>query len=96
MQFYLDNVPNGGLVATAPFQHDFGPLFVGDHLVRASVADSRGWVSNSVAATVHITGPLGATLAPTNGASFNFGQAVSLLAAPGGGELGSAGGGTCV
>src|SRR5204863_9504442 len=30
-------------------------------------------------------GPLGVSLTPTNGAAFNFGQAISLSAAPGGG-----------
>src|SRR6185503_9403842 len=73
VQFYLDNSPNGAAVTTSPYERNFGALFVGDHAVRATVTDAKGWVSNSVAHTVHVTGPLGVTLTPTNGASLNFG-----------------------
>ena len=52
--------------------------------IRANVTDGHGWASNSTA-IVHITGPLGATLTPTNGALFASEQAVSLVALPGGG-----------
>jgi Big-like domain-containing protein/calcineurin-like phosphoesterase family protein/purple acid phosphatase-like protein/immunoglobulin I-set domain protein len=85
VQFYLDNVATGLLLTSSPYERNFGALFVGDHTIRATVTDSRGWVSNSAIHTVHITGPLGVTLTPTNGASFVFGEAITLVAAPGGG-----------
>ncbi|MBI5383810.1 MAG: metallophosphoesterase [Verrucomicrobia bacterium] len=85
VQFYLDNVTNGAPVMTAPYSRDFGPLFVGDHTVRAAITDANGWVSNSAVSTIHITGPLAVTLTPTNGTSYNYGQQVTLAAVPGGG-----------
>ncbi len=85
VQFYLDNVASGAAISAPPFQHNFGALFVGDHAIKATVTDAHGWVSNSPIANVHITGPLGVDLAPTNGASVIFGQPVVLTAAPGGG-----------
>ena len=85
VQFYLDNLPNGAAATFAPYGRNFGALFVGDHTIRAAVTDARGWVSNSLAATIHITGPLGVALNPTNGARFNFGQSIVLDAAAGGG-----------
>ncbi len=85
VQFSLDGVPNGSPITAPPYERDFGPLFVGDHTVAATVTDAGGWTSNSAVATVHITGPLGVLLTPTNGASMNFGQEVGLTAAPGGG-----------
>jgi hypothetical protein len=85
VQFYLDNAPNGAAAASAPYERNLGALFVGDHTISATVSDARGWVSNSLAATIHITGPLGVSLTPTNGASYNFGQSVSLDAVGGGG-----------
>jgi acid phosphatase type 7 len=85
LQFLLDNIPNGPAISSAPFERNFGALFVGDHTIRAQVTDSKGWVSNSIVHAVHVTGPLGVTLTPANGASFNFGQSVTLAAAPGGG-----------
>src|SRR6185436_5313775 len=85
VQFYLDNTPNGSPITSGSFERNFGPLFVGDHTVRASVTDAKGWVSNTVAHTIHITGPLGVSLTPTNGSTFNYGQSVALVAAPGGG-----------
>src|SRR6185436_697784 len=47
--------------------------------------DARGWVSNSLVRTIHISGPLGVSLNPTNGATYNFGQARTLTANAGGG-----------
>jgi len=85
VQFYLDNLPNGAAVTSAPYERNFGALFVGDHAIKATVTDARGWVSNSLAATIHINGPLGVNLTPTNGASYNFGQSVRLDAVGGGG-----------
>jgi lysophospholipase L1-like esterase len=86
VQFYLDNLPGGAAVISPPYQHNFGGLPVGDHTVRATVTDARGWVSNSLVHTVHITGPLAANLAPTNGSAITFGAAVSLTATVAGGE----------
>jgi len=85
VQFYFDGVASGDPITSPPYERNFGPLFVGDHTIRATVTDASGWVSNSLVSTVHITGPLGVQLAPTNGASFTFGQPVSLVASPGGG-----------
>src|SRR6185436_4345115 len=53
--------------------------------IRAVVTDASGWTSNSLVSTVHITGPLGVALTPTNGTSYNFGQLVTLGAVGGGG-----------
>jgi len=86
VQFYLDNTANGPAVTSSPYTHDYGALFVGDHTIKAAVTDAHGWTSNSAVATVHITGPLGVAFNPTNGATFVFGQAISLDAAPGGGN----------
>jgi len=86
VQFYLDNHANGAPVTSAPYERNMGPLFVGDHTIGALVADAHGWVSNSSIHTVHVTGPLGVNLvAPTNGASYRFGQSIILDAAAGGG-----------
>ena len=85
VQFFLDNVASGAPVVSPPYERNFGLLFVGDHTIKAVVTDTRGWVSNSLVSTVHITGAAGVTLTPTNGAAFVFGQTVSLVATPGGG-----------
>ncbi len=85
VQFYLDNVANGAPVTSSPYERNFGTLFVGDHTVKAVVTDASGWVSNSLVSTIHITGPLGVSLTPTNGATFIFGQPVVLDSVPGGG-----------
>jgi hypothetical protein len=85
VQFYLDSIPSGLAVTSSPFERNFGALFVGDHTISATVTDARGWVSNSLIHSVHVTGPLGVTLTPTNGASYVFGQPVTLVASPGGG-----------
>jgi len=85
VQFYLDGVADGSAVTSTPYSHSFGALFVGDYSISAAVRDARGWVSNSLVSTVHITGPLGVRLTPTNGAAYVYGQAVTLAAAPGGG-----------
>lgn len=85
LRFYLDGIANGPVVTTQPYERNFGTLFVGDHTVRATVTDARGWVSNSPVHTVRITGPLAAILGPTNGSVFTFGQRVILDATVGGG-----------
>jgi acid phosphatase type 7 len=83
--FYLDDVPQGSPVSAPPYTYNFGKLFVGDHTIRAMVADATGWVSNTVAHVVHITGPLAVMLSPTNGAVYNYGQPLTLTAQAGGG-----------
>ncbi len=85
VQFHLDNVPAGPPVTSAPYERNFGTLFVGTHTVKAVVTDAKGWVSNSAISTIHITGALGVTGTPTNGATFIHGENVILTAAPGGG-----------
>jgi hypothetical protein len=85
VQFFLDGLPNGAPITSAPYERNLGVLFVGDHTLGASVTDGRGWISNSLPRSVHITGPLGVDLVPTNGTSLNFGQPVVLTALPGGG-----------
>lgn len=85
VQFYLDGVANGPPITSTPYERNLGTLFVGDHTIRATVTDANGWVSNSAIHTVHISGPLGAALTPTNGASYSFGQSIELNAAIGGG-----------
>lgn len=86
VQFYLDDATNGAPVTTAPYERNFGPLFVGDHTVKAVARDVNGWGSTSAVATVLITGPLAVTLTPTNGATYNFGRELILSADPGGGS----------
>ncbi len=81
VQFFLDNVANGSPVTSAPYERDFGTLSIGDHTIRAEVTDSRGWLSNSITATIHVTGPLSVTLTPTNGTSLNLGSSLVLTAA---------------
>ncbi len=85
VQFYLDNVAHGAPIIAPPYDLDFGNLFVGGHTIRAAVRDAIGWLSNSLISTVHITGPLGAALIPTNGSSFNYGQSITLTAIVAGG-----------
>jgi hypothetical protein len=85
VQFYLDDVPNGAPVPSAPYSHSFGQIFVGDHTIRATVTDAFGWTSNSLVSTVHITGPVAALLSPTNGTSISFGQPLTLSAFVAGG-----------
>jgi acid phosphatase type 7 len=53
--------------------------------IKARVTDANGWVSNSAAASVNITGPLAARLAPPDGATYSYGQGMALTAAVGGG-----------
>jgi len=83
VRFFLDNVASGAPVTSPPYERNFGTLFVGDHTIRATVTDSRGWVSNSLSHTINVIGPLGVTFTPTN--SFTYGQQVVLNAVPGGG-----------
>lgn len=85
VQFFLDGSANGGPITSPPYEYNFGALPVGDHAIRASVTDARGWSSNSATHTVHITGPLAVTLAPTNGTTYNYGQPLILTAVGGGG-----------
>ncbi len=85
VQFHLDNIPSGAPITSAPYERNFGALFVGDHTIKATVTDASGWVSNTLVSTVHITGPLGVSMTPTNGASFIFGQPITFNATPGGG-----------
>ncbi|MEY2407909.1 MAG: acid phosphatase type 7 [Verrucomicrobiota bacterium] len=85
VQFYLDNTPSGAAVTAAPYERNFGMLFVGDHAIRASVTDANGWTSNSIVSTVHITGPLGVIVTPSNGTTSVYGQPVTVTAVPGGG-----------
>ncbi len=85
VQFFLDGLPAGSPVVAAPYEYNFGPLFVGDRLIGAVVSDASGWVSNTTVSTVHITGGLGATLTPTNGATYVFGQSVTLTGVVAGG-----------
>ena len=85
VQFFLDSLPSGAPVGAAPYQLNFGPLPIGDHTISATITDARGWVSNSVAHTVHITGPLSVTLTPTNGTTLTVGQSLTLAATPLGG-----------
>jgi lysophospholipase L1-like esterase len=86
VQFYFDNLPDGMAVASPPYERNLGGLPVGDHTIRATVTDARGWVSNSLVHTVHITGPLAASLAPANGSEFGFGTNLLLTATLAGGE----------
>ncbi len=85
VQFYLDDQPFGEPDSVAPYQLQFGPLFVGDHAIRAVATDATGWVSNSVTHAVQITGPVAVMLIPTNGAAFNHGHSLVLTAVTGGG-----------
>lgn len=86
VQFFLDDQPAGSALVTVPFTYNFGPLFVGNHNIRATVVDSKGWSNSSSVATVHITGPLGVALSPANGSSFSYGQPLVLNADVGGGN----------
>jgi hypothetical protein len=85
VQFFLDNSPSGAAVTSAPYERNFGALIAGDHTIRATVTDARGWVSNSIVSTVHITGPLGATLTSPDGTLYNFGTSISVTGTVGGG-----------
>ena len=85
VQFYLDDVAYGPPATVVPYERNLGALFVGDHTIRAVATDAQGWVSNSPANIIHVTGPLGALLIPTNGASYSFGSSVTLRALVGGG-----------
>ena len=85
VQFQLDSSASGAPVTLPPYERNFGSLFVGDHTIRATVTDSKNWVSNSLVHTIHVTGPLGVTLTPTNGFSYTYGEPVVLTAIPGGG-----------
>jgi hypothetical protein len=86
VQFFLDGTSNGPAITTPPYTRDFGALTIGDHTVRATVTDARGWVSNSPLHTIHITGPLSVAITPTNGASIPFGQDLILQSQPLGGN----------
>ncbi len=85
VQFYLDDAIQGLPVVASPFEYNFGPLPVGDHSIRAVVTDARGWVSNSLVSTIHISGPLAVHLSPADGASYLYGEPVTLAATLGGG-----------
>ncbi|HEY0550864.1 MAG TPA: Ig-like domain-containing protein, partial [Verrucomicrobiae bacterium] len=86
VQFFLDGAASGSPVTSSPYERNFGPLAIADHTIRAEVTDGRGWISNSVIATVHVTGPLGVALTPTNGTTLNLGSALVLTAAVLGGN----------
>lgn len=86
VQFFLDNNPSGAADTSAPYERNFGALLAGDHLIRATVTDARGWASNTLVSTVHVTGPLGAALLPVDGASFLFGSSITLTGVLGGGS----------
>ena len=86
VQFYFDNLPSGAAVTFPPYQRNFGNLPVGDHTIRATVTDANGWASNSLVHTIHVTGPLAASLAPANGSMFPLGTSLLLTAAVAGGE----------
>jgi lysophospholipase L1-like esterase len=86
VQFYFDNAPSGPPVNSAPYQRNFGGLPVGDHTIRAAVTDAKGWTSNSLVSTVHITGPPAVSLTPANGLALTYGTSLSLTAAVVGGE----------
>jgi len=83
--FFLDGVFFAP-ITSPPFQRDFGLLPVGNHTVRATVIDAKGWVSNSAANTIYIDGPIAASLTPGNGAIVGFGTSLSLTAAVAGGQ----------
>jgi lysophospholipase L1-like esterase len=85
VQFYLDGVPVPP-ITSPPYEHDFGFLPVGNHTVRASVTDAKGWVSNSVLNTIYIDGPIAASLTPSNGTIIGFGTSLALTAAVAGGQ----------
>jgi hypothetical protein len=85
VQFYLDDAANGAPVTIAPYERNFGTLFVGDHAIRATVTDAHGWMSNSLVSTIHVNGALAATLTPTNGSSFIYGRSITLTAVVAGG-----------
>jgi lysophospholipase L1-like esterase len=86
VQFYFDNLPSGTAVTSPPYERNFGGLAVGDHTIQATVTDAKGWVSNSLVSTIHVTGPLAASLTPANGSVFPFGTSLSLTGAVAGGE----------
>jgi lysophospholipase L1-like esterase len=86
VQFFFDELPSGALVSSSPYERNFGGLPVGDHTIRATVMDASGWVSNSSVHTVHITGPLAASLTPANGSVIMLGTSLSLTTAVAGGE----------
>lgn len=75
---------NSVLVGTADgsdgpfFFKNLGSLFLGHHTVQATVTDAKGWTNSSAVHHLTITGPLMASLLPTNGASFNYGQFITL------------------
>ena len=85
VQFHLDGVPFTP-ITSPPFQRDFGLLAVGNHTVRATVTDAKGWVSNSAVHAIYIDGPIAASLTPGNGAVVGFGTSLLLTAAVAGGQ----------
>lgn len=85
VQFYLDDSPVGAPIPVPPYEIEFGSLFVGEHRIRVTVADSNGWTSNSLVHSIYVTGPLNATLLPTNGSAFFYGQSLVLTAHVAGG-----------
>ena len=86
VQFFFDNLASGAPVMAPPYERNFGGLPVGDHTIRATVTDAKGWVSNSLIATVHVTGPLAASLSPADGSVLTFGTSLSLTATLAGGQ----------
>jgi lysophospholipase L1-like esterase len=79
-------VPTGAPVNSPPYEQNLGGMPVGNHTIRAIVTDASGWMSNSLVHTVLITGPLAASLTPTNGLVFDLGTSLSLTAVVAGGE----------
>lgn len=85
VRFYLDNVPTAP-ITTPPYEYDFGLLPVGNHTVRATVTDAKGWSSNSAVHTFYVDGPVVASLTPAHGAAVAFGTSLSLTAMVAGGQ----------
>ena len=81
VQFYLDDLAHGAPEVAEPYSHSFGLLSIADHTLRATVTDARGWTGSSPVCAVQVAGPVSATLTPTNGTLYNYGQPVTLAAA---------------
>lgn len=80
VQYYVDNVPRGSPVTAEPYAQSLGFLLPGERAIKVIARDARGWGSTSLVHTVHVIGPLGVTLTPTNGTAYNYGQWVTLTA----------------
>ena len=87
VHFYTNGVDAGAPTAGDPFYYkDLGLFFMGDYTIQAAVTDSSGWTSNTVVHTFTITGPLFASLTPSNAATYLYGQSVTLSASAVGGK----------